>query len=182
MYNMKIKKITVREICVIAMLLALTVVLSYLSGYLRIGTFMKFSISFISVYIAAMLYGPLAGGFVGAAADMISCFVIPMGALIWEITVMEFLYGLLFGILFYRGRFFIKNIYFRVILCSVIRFLADLIIKTVVLSNYGFAPQKFSVAFINRAPGCIAMFVLTCLVLYVSERVYADKFIKMVKN
>ena len=101
-----------KKLCVIAMLMALTVVLSYLSGYMRIGTFMKFSISFVSVYIASALYGPLAGGFVGAGADIISCFVFPMGTLVWEITLIECFYGVLFGIIFYRGRFFIKNILF----------------------------------------------------------------------
>lgn len=182
MSEVKIKKMTVKQICVIAMLLALTVVLSYLSGYLRIGTFMKFSISFISVYMAAMLYGSLAGGFVGAAADMISCFVIPMGALVWEITVMECFYGILFGLLFYRSRLFVKNIYVRVLLCSVIRLAADLFVKTKILSNYGFAPENYGAALTTRAPGCIAMFVLTFAVMYVSERFYAEKFIKMVKN
>ncbi len=178
----KNKKITVKEICIIAMLLALTVVLSYFSGYLRIGTVMKFSVSFISVYMAAMLYGPLAGGFVGAAADLISCFVMPLGALVWEITLIECFYGILFGIVFYRGRFFIKNIYIRVLLCSLIRLLADLFVKTTVLSNYGYAPQNCGAALSTRAPGCIAMLVLTVFVLYISERFYAEKFIKMVKN
>ena len=164
------------------MLTALTVVLSYLSGYLRIGTLMKFSISFISVYMAAMLYGPLAGGFVGVAADIISCFVFPLGALVWEITLMEYFYGILFGLIFFRGRFFIRNIYIRVILCSLIRFVADVFIKTLVLANYGYAPKNYGVALTTRAPGCTAMLVLTVAVFYISERFYAEKFIKMVKN
>ena len=182
MSEVKKEKVTVKQICVIAMLLALTVVLSYLSGYLRIGTFMKFSISFISVYMAAVLYGSLAGGFVGAAADIISCFVFPMGALVWEITLTECFYGVLFGMFFYRGKFFIKNIYMRVLLCSLVRFFADVFIKTAVLAHYGYVPGNYGAALTTRVPGCAVMLMLTAAVLYVSERFYTEKFIKMVKN
>ena len=178
----KNKKIAVKKICVIAMLLALTVVLSWISGYLRVGTFTKISISFISVYLSAVLYGPLAGCFVGVSADIISCIVVSLGTPIWEITLLEGFFGLLFGFVFYRGGTFVKNIYLRVVLCSLIRFIADVFIKTKVLSSYGFAPENFNVALATRGAGCIIMFVLTTAVLYVFEKFYTEKFIKMVNN
>ncbi len=182
MSNKRMWKISTKELCVIAMLLALTVVLSWISGYLRIGTFMKFSVSFISVYIAAMLYGPLAGGFVGAAADIISCVVVSLGVPVWELTLTEFFYGILFGVFFCRGKFFFGNIYIRVLLCSLIRFLSDLFIKTEILADYGYVTAAdYRTAVLIRAPGCLGMLVLTVVVLLVSEKYYAEKFMKMVK-
>ena len=143
---------------------------------------MKFSISFISVYMAAMLYGPVAGGFVGAAADIISCIVFPLGALVWEITVMECIYGVMFGLCFYRGKLFIGNIYLRVGLYSSVRFIIDLLLKTKVLSEYGFAAAEYELALGTRLPGCLLMFVLIFIIVFIFERFYAVKFIKMVKN
>ena len=168
-----------KKLCIIAMLMALTVVLSYLSGYMRIGTFMKFSVSFVSVYIAAALYGPLAGGFVGAGADIISCFVFPMGTLVWEITLIEGFYGIFYGLIFYRGRFFIKNIFQRVFIYSVVRFPVDLFIKTAVLSNYGYAPENYGAALTTRMAGCLVMSIAMAVILWVMEKFYTDKLIKM---
>ena len=98
------KKIKTKKLCVIAMLLAITVVLSYISGYLRIGMGIKLTISFISVYLAAALYGPFAGAFVGAMADVISCIVNPVGALIWQLTLIELCYGFMYGIFFFKKK------------------------------------------------------------------------------
>ena len=68
---LKLKKMSTKEVCIIAMLIAVTVVLSFISGYLRtpVG---KLNISFVSVYVCAAMFGPLAGGLVGALADLIS--------------------------------------------------------------------------------------------------------------
>ena len=71
-------KLTVKQLCTIAMLIALTAVLSCIAGNLRIGNAVKFSVSFVSVYVSGALFGPVWGGFVGAAADVISHFANPV--------------------------------------------------------------------------------------------------------
>ncbi|MDO5478961.1 MAG: folate family ECF transporter S component, partial [Clostridia bacterium] len=165
------KKINTKKLCAIAMLLAITVVLSYVSGYLRIGTGIKLSISFISVYMAAALYGPLAGAFVGATADVISCIVNPVGALIWQLTLTELCYGFAFGLFFGRkkGEDGIKNAYVKVSVYSLLRFASDVFIKTKILSDVGYVPKEFGYAITLRMPGCVAMLVLTVLCLGIME-------------
>jgi ECF transporter S component (folate family) len=100
MFKGKNSKEKIKKISLIAMLVAITVILGYISGFLRIGNITKISVSFISVYIAAIFIGPVAGGFVGAVADFISYIVNPTGAYLWQLTLLEFVYGFLFGIVF----------------------------------------------------------------------------------
>ena len=94
-FQKKFKKLTTKEICIIAMLIAVTVVLSFISGYLRtpVG---KLNISFISVYVCAYLFGPLMGGITGALADLISVWVSASGAPIPLFTVIEFINGFIY--------------------------------------------------------------------------------------
>ena len=99
---LKLKKMTTREMCILAMLVAVTAVLSFVSGYLRtpVG---KLNISFVSVYVCAAMYGPVAGGVVGAMADLFSVWFSGSGSpLIW-FTVIEFINGFIFGLLFYKS-------------------------------------------------------------------------------
>ncbi len=178
------KKIKTKKLCVIAMLLAITVVLSYISGYLRIGMGIKLTISFISVYLAAALYGPFAGAFVGAMADVISCIVNPVGALIWQLTLIELCYGFMYGIFFSRKKYAcsIKNRYIKAVICSFIRFLSDVFIKTEILSEAGFMPDDFWYAVTLRLSSCLAMMVLTAAAIMFFEKHYTDKFSEMVNK
>ncbi len=183
--EIKMKKITTKELCIISMLLAITVVLSYLSGYLRIGTAIKFSVSFISVYLSAALFGPFIGGLVGALADIISCIVNPVGALIWQLTVIEFLYGASFGV-FFRNK---KNkklkaldIFIRAAGCSTFQFLINVFLKTFILKNLGYVPGNYKAALAIRIPGCVAMLLVMFFALFISERCYTGKFKEMVEK
>lgn len=178
------KKTGTKKLCVIAMLLAVTVVLSYLSGYLRIGTAIKLSVSFVSVYLTAALYGPMAGAFVGAMADIISCLVNPVGALIWQLSLIELCYGFMYGLFFYRRKngSGIKNVYGKVALCAVLRFAADMFLKTKILADVGYVPNDFLYAVWIRLPGCLAMLILTAVAITVLEKKYTDKFCGMINK
>lgn len=183
--EIKMKKITTKELCIVSMLLAITVVLSYLSGYLRIGNAIKFSVSFISVYLAAALFGPFMGGLVGALADVISCFVNPVGALIWQLTAIEFCYGASFGF-FFRNKCNKErkawDIIIRASLCSFFQFIVNIFVKTSVLKDLGYVPGDFLSAVYIRLPGCIVMFLIMIPALFIAEYYYVRKFRNMAKS
>ena len=100
---LRLKRMSVAELCKVAMLVAITLVLSYISGYLRIGNLAKFNISFISVYIAGMAFGPVVSGIVAALADVISFAANPTGPFVPVFTILEFVNGFLFGLFLLSG-------------------------------------------------------------------------------
>ncbi len=173
-----------KKICSIAMLIALTVVLSFLSGFLRVGNITKISISFISVYFAAAAYGGVIGGLVGACADIASYIINPTGPFLWPLSIIEFFYGFIFGILFHKD--FTKkgkhkfNI-FKLILCVVIRFLLDLLLKTPVLTMAGYLPSAFLAAIALRLPSAAIMAAIQLVILVLINR-FSKKIISFMRS
>lgn len=182
------KTLTVKQLCVLAMLVAITVVLSYITGNLRIGNSVKFSVSFISVYVSAALFGPLWGGFVGAAADVVSHFVNPVGAYIWQFTLIEFFYGFLYGMFFYK-KFVIKRngteknagkVFLSVFLCISLQFVISLFYKTYVLTKMGYMPDLYRVNVYARLIPTFATAILKSAAIYIFERRYIVMFYETV--
>ena len=168
------KKLNVYQICAIAMLIAVTAILSQISGHLRIGNFSKLSISFISVYIAAAAFGPVAGGVVGAMADIISYVANPTGAYIFWFTLIEFINGFLFGLFFYRSEIKQEKKWFfvvKAVLCVLSQFAVNMIFRTYILLKLGFLSQEltFRGAFLARFPASFAMTVVKFVVLLALE-------------
>ena len=95
-------ELTTKRICTLGLLIAITIVLSMISGHLRIGNFSKLTISFISVFITSYIFGGITGGFVAVVADIISCFINPVGPFMIQITALEFLFGFIYGLFFFR--------------------------------------------------------------------------------
>ena len=82
------------------MLLALEVVLGMFT--LNVSPLLKIGFSFLPVAAAGMLFGPVAGGTVGALGDVVSYFISPMGPYFPGFTVNGFLSGFLYGLFLYR--------------------------------------------------------------------------------
>lgn len=154
-------KLRTKDICSLGLLIAVTVVLSMISGYLRIGNFSKLTISFISVFIAAYAYGGIAGGLVAAIADIVSCFVNPVGPFMVQLTLIEFVFGFIYGLFFYKtsSKFYVP----MVILCDIIQFITNILLKTAVLSISYKTP--FNVFFVSRLPMCAFQMVIILIVL-----------------
>jgi len=92
----------VKDICVLAILIAITVLLS-VYGTIRSGAGIKSSFKFISVFITAALFGPLWGGIVGALSDVVAFVINPVGGIFMpQITLLEFLYGFTYGLFFFN--------------------------------------------------------------------------------
>lgn len=181
---LSLKKLSVFQLCAVAMLIAVTVVLSAVSGYLRIGNFGKISVSFISVYAAAAAFGPIIGGLVGALADIISCFVNPVGGYLWQLTLIEFVYGFIFGLFFFKrdnqsaSAF---KLWAKIVICVLLQFAANMTVKTGVLMSVGYAPSNFAAAFVLRLPSCLAASVLQLVVIGALEKVMPS-VLKIIKR
>lgn len=98
----KVEKLTTKRLCSMGLLLALTLILSMFFT-IRIGSAIKISTKFLTLSVAAMLFGPIYGGLVGAAADILSYLVNPVSFFMPQITFVNFLYGFTYGI-------FLKNV------------------------------------------------------------------------
>lgn len=89
-------KVNARCVSVIGVLVALEIILSRFT----IHTWnLKIGFSFVPVVVAAVFYGPVAAGLVGAIGDVLSAVLFPVGAFFPGFTFSAFLTGLVFGIL-----------------------------------------------------------------------------------
>ena len=93
-------KFTTRALTTLAMLIAIEVILS---RFLSINAWnIKIGFGFVPVLIAAILYGPLAGGLVGALSDFIGAVLFPIGTYFPGFTLTSFLTGFVFGLFLYK--------------------------------------------------------------------------------
>ena len=109
-----------KDICVLALLIALSVLLA-VYGTVRIGAGIKISLKFISVFITAALFGPLWGGAVAALSDVIAFMINPVGGMFLpQITMVEFLYGFTYGLVFYNmGSWHGFKTMLKIVLCVI---------------------------------------------------------------
>lgn len=143
-------KLKTKDVCVIGLLIALTAVLSFVSGYLRIGNISKLSISFVCVFVAAYMYGGTVGAIVCAAADVMSFAINPVAAFMPQLTAIEFIYGFIYGFLFYKTD--IRYYFLNLIICDVILSAVNIFVKTAILSASFLIPYK--ALLISRFPMC----------------------------
>lgn len=178
--SLNLKKLSTRDLCFMAMLVAITMVLSAISGYLRIGDSIKFSISFISVYVGAAIYGPVAGGTIAAVADIVSFAINPTGPYIPVFTVMEFLNGMFFGLFLYmraEQKRKLGRLLILAFLCVMLQFCVNMFWRTYELSMLYTWP--FWVKFIERLPSNVVMVVCKLVVIVLLEP-HMGKFRKIV--
>ena len=109
-----------KDICVLALLIALSVLLA-VYGTVRIGAGIKISLKFIAVFITAALFGPLWGGAVAALSDVIAFMINPVGGMFLpQITMVEFLYGFTYGLVFYNmGSWHGFKTMLKIVLCVI---------------------------------------------------------------
>lgn len=91
---------TPRKIAYLAVLTALEILLN---RFLSFNVWnQKIGLSFIPIVLAAMTFGPVAGGIVGGLGDVIGAILFPIGTYFPGFTVVAFVQGCLFGLLLYR--------------------------------------------------------------------------------
>ena len=101
-------KFTTRTLTALAMLIAIEVILS---RFLSISAWnIKIGFGFVPVVIAAILYGPLAGGIVGALSDFIGALLFPIGTYFPGFTLSSFLMGVVFGLFLYKKQSWLQGL------------------------------------------------------------------------
>jgi len=91
----------VRQIIVMGLMIGLNVLLSrFLALHLGI---LRISMGCVAIYITAIMYGPVAGGCVGAIADIVGIMLFPTGIYFPGFTISGFLTGYIYGAFCYHN-------------------------------------------------------------------------------
>ncbi len=109
-------KMSVKSVSVVGLLVAMEIILARFS----IHTWnIKIGFSFVPIVVAAIFYGPIAGGLVGAIGDVISAVLFPVGAYFPGFTLTAFLTGAVFG-WFFRKKVSLGNVILSVLIAQVL--------------------------------------------------------------
>lgn len=95
---------SVRSLTAMGLLLALRMLLSVFVT-VPIGETLKIGMSFIATAIIGMLFGPISGGIVAGASDILQFAVKPSGMFFPGYTLTAFLGGFIYGLLLYKFDF-----------------------------------------------------------------------------
>jgi len=94
------KKFDARALTMLGLFIAVEVVLS---RFCSISAWnVKIGLGFLPVAAAALLYGPLSAGIVGALSDFLGATLFPIGPYFPGFTFTSFLTGVVFGLFLYR--------------------------------------------------------------------------------
>ena len=157
-------KLSVRDICLLGLFFAITALLSIFCTF-RIGTIVKIPLKFVSVFVAAALYGPIWGGVCGAVGDILNCLLAPVGPFVPQITVLEFLSGVIYGIFFFAIAKTNKTYFVRCCLCVLCQLLLSAFLCTFIYTYWLRWFPGFWEAFIIRLPAALVNFILQFSVL-----------------
>lgn len=168
-----IPKLTVKTLCTLGLLIAVTALLSIFCTF-RIGTVVKIPFKFVSVFVTGALFGPFFGGLTGAVGDLLNCILAPSGPIIPQITAIEFLSGFVYGLFFFKPELSKKSYVTRTVFCVIVQFLIDMFVTTALFVQLGWYPS-FNAAFIARIIAGIIKPVLHATVLLASRK-YIERF------
>lgn len=94
-------KMSVKSISIIGILVAMEIILARFS----IHTWnLKIGFSFVPVVVAAIFYGPVTAGLVGAIGDIMGYILFPVGAYFPGFTLTAFVTGMIFGFFLRKSR------------------------------------------------------------------------------
>ncbi len=163
-----------RRLCLLGMLCALTIVLGFYATW-RIGPTIKISLKFCPVMVAGSMFGPLAGGVVGSVSDIASFVANPAGGFLPLITLAEFLYGVLYGLFFFKKNSRALSVLICVCTQAVI---LDALFKSFALSIM--TGSAFFAMLVSRLPAVGVNFAIQLAGVYLI-RAYLPLFKKMLK-
>ena len=170
-----VPKFTTKTICMLGLLIAITIVLSMISGRLRFGIYSKLTVSFISIFVVAYYYGGILGGTASAIADIFSYFMFG-GMLIVPIVFIEFIFGFISGVFFYKTNS--KTYLQKTLIFSTMQFFTNIFFKSYIFSiSFN---DIFIRILVERIPICVIQFVVTTIVIF-SMKTYLKQFNKFIK-
>jgi ECF transporter S component (folate family) len=119
----------IRTLAACAMLIALNIILDSFS--IPIGNLLRIGISFITIALAGMLYGPVASMACGALSDILCAILIPRGTYFPGWTLGALVGGLIYGLVLY-GK---KVTFLRALLAKgLVNLLVNILLGTLWLS------------------------------------------------
>lgn len=104
----KKKKFNAKIIAYLGLLTALEIILSRFLSFNAWNV--KIGFNFVPIVIAAVLFGPIAGGVVAALGDFLGAILFPIGAYFPGFTLTAFLTGLVFGLFLYKKRTVLRTL------------------------------------------------------------------------
>lgn len=161
------KKNNTKEMVTAAVLIAASIVLS---RFLSINACnLKIGFTFVPVFVAAYLYGPLIGGMVGGIADFLGAVLFPIGPYFPGFTLTCALTGVVFGLLLHK-----KQSGLRVLAASAInQLILGLLLNTYwIVLLYGLS---FRVLFLTRMVQCAVMLPVEFLLIGAICKVFAHQ-------
>ena len=160
------QKLNVRQLCTLALLTAITVVLAVFCT-IRVGSAIKIPLKFISVFLTAVIFGPWYAGLSAALGDILNLLLAPSGAPLPLLTLLEFVSGFIFGLFFYTNTQ--KSYFLRAFICTLLLFLCDMFLTTAVLTDAGYFPT-FWVGFGTRIVAGVIKWALQFAVLLLFKK------------
>ena len=142
------RKFSTKKVVYLAFLIALTIVLTrLLSLRIAIGGVEGIRIGFgdLPIILAGIVFGPLAGGIVGAVSDILGFIISPMGAYMPHFTLTTFLTGFIPGLF---SAYIFKDcnkFWFLLIAITVGQVISDLILVPIFLNNLFGVPIKATI-------------------------------------
>ena len=172
-----LRRLSVREMCTLALLIAITVLLSVYATF-RVGNAIKIPMKFISVFVTAALFGPLPAALTALLGDVLNAFLVPVGPPLPQISLIEFVSGFIYGMFFYRRWSFSKTYIACVILCVALQGILDIFGTSYVLYSVGYFPS-YMISVSVRLPASAIKMVLQCVVIFAGTK-YLPVFGKIV--
>lgn len=161
------KKISTKKLCLLAVFTAITVILGVYATF-RIGNQIKIPTKFIAVFITGTIFGPIAGGIVAALADILNSVLMPVGPPLVQITAVECLCGVIYGLCFYKAKDN-KMYYVRAVLCALLQFAIGMTVMSRILTDVGYFATFRAACAVRLVPAIIS-FVLQVIVMCVLKR------------
>lgn len=146
------KKIKIKDMILISLLIGLNIVIA---RFLSINVWnTKIGFAFLTVFVAAYIYGPIGGAIVGGMGDLIGALLFPVGPFYPAFTITACLLGIVFG-LFLHHKDNVKNIIFAVLINELV---LSLLLNTFWISILYNA--SFTALLITRSIQAIIMIVV----------------------
>lgn len=161
------KKINIRTVAAIGMLVAIHIVLS---RFCSINTWnMKIGFTFVPVFAAACLFGPVTAAIVGGLGDFLGAILFPIGPYFPGLTLNCALTGILFGLLLHR-----RQTLPRIMAATILnQFGLSLFVTTLWISILYGSPYWANL--VSRIPQCIILSVLEVVVMFALSKVFSHQ-------
>ncbi|MFO7612496.1 MAG: folate family ECF transporter S component [Clostridia bacterium] len=160
-----------RKLVILSFLVALTVVLArFLSFKIDV---LRMSFEFFPIAVAAMVFGPIAGGITGMVADLIGAILFPSGTFFPGFTISAFLTGIIYGLFLYKS----KVTLLKTIACVLVKLL---VIDMVLVSAWLMIMYKMPLSglVVTRLVKFAVMLPVETVLLYFGARPLIDRLKK----